>query len=91
MPDEPRYTLDEAAAVLARQTCERDGHDLDQTIRWGGGVVAITCLRCGQGFIPEPEEQAAPAGATRCSVSAWPSHPELGPTTRLLNDTRGPQ
>ncbi|MBP2703511.1 hypothetical protein JOL79_06825 [Microbispora sp. RL4-1S] len=51
--DEPRYTLDEAAAELARRECEQRGHDWTmhavRTMDSPGEVpIAIGCERpCG--------------------------------------------
>jgi hypothetical protein len=51
---ERRYTLQEAAAILARDECDTTGHDLDATlIRNPVGSVlrhVITCRRCGAHF-----------------------------------------
>lgn len=42
-----RYTLAEAALVLARSECARDGHDLATPVRTlGGRVPVVVCERC---------------------------------------------
>ena len=58
MPEEPRYTLEEAARLLARQECDEHGHDLDQTlIRDATGTVhavVVACARCRATFTEDP-------------------------------------
>lgn len=52
--EEPRYTLPEAARLLAREECMVEGHDLDQTlIQAASGrtlIMAVRCTRCGGTF-----------------------------------------
>lgn len=51
---EPRYTLEEAARILARRECDTNGHDLEQNVlrRAEGTVVRIliVCNRCSAVF-----------------------------------------
>lgn len=57
----PRYTLDEARAVLAREECDIDGHDLTtRLLRTVGGSVthSIGCDRCGATFTEDTRTAA---------------------------------
>jgi hypothetical protein len=55
---EPRYTLDEAKAEIARQECATYGHDY-MTVVWMGGnePTGVTCSRCGQHWPIAPTTQ----------------------------------
>lgn len=51
----PRYTLDEARALLAREDCDRDGHDLETLLLRspapsGRVIHRVRCSRCGATF-----------------------------------------
>ncbi len=47
MSTEERYTLAEAKQILARQECDREGHDLDATVvRDGAGRSVLHLVRC---------------------------------------------
>lgn len=55
---EPRYTLDEARALLAAQDCASEGHSLNGVRTAGGDTLWVYCTRCSVRFVPVE----APAG-----------------------------
>lgn len=52
MADEPRYTLTEAAKILAARQC-LDGHQDLQEIGTDQGIVAIVCNHCGKKYVAQ--------------------------------------
>jgi hypothetical protein len=48
---EPKYTLDEARAEIARQECEMAGHLFDVLTSFGhGNPTEVVCARCGRSW-----------------------------------------
>lgn len=74
MTDEPRYTLDEARALLAAQDCASNGHSLNEVRTGAGDTLWVYCDRCPARFVPAAENTARelPADAT---TSSWTSNP----------------
>jgi hypothetical protein len=49
-PEEPRYTLDEAAAELRRRSCINHGHDWNILRLHDGTPIRLTCDNCGAAY-----------------------------------------
>ncbi|MDL4812790.1 hypothetical protein [Actinomadura opuntiae] len=74
MISEPRYTLDQARQLLARQECRARGHDLDIVTSTAGEPLSAHCSRgCGHpGWRLVPIISTSPAAG---APTRAPQHP----------------
>lgn len=53
---EPRYTMDEAVAIIRAQACEARGHTFTVVTNAGNDPVKLLCTVCGkQGLVDWPD------------------------------------
>lgn len=80
MGDEPRYTLDEARAVLAARDCASHGHDLDEVRTLAGETLWVCCTRCPARFVPVGGDGLPVTPAGQYVLHEGVAHPVDGPS-----------